>query len=174
MTFEIKGSKPTERSDPQLKQQPSIYKTAATMTMNNYQESSMPNPTTHQPIPFATQEPTVLQSKGNVQGYTYEMYRVNRAAYKPNPEWQRPARYPVPDPSKELNKKQSFLYNPTIRCDACQQRGHPAVRCHALAAALCLQQFLCKSLLMILKSDLGIIGCLEMPLFSATPKHTRH
>jgi hypothetical protein len=36
------------------------------------------------------------------------------------------------------------LYNATIQCEACKQRGHPASRCFALAAALYIREFIAK------------------------------
>lgn len=140
MAFEIQDSVPKDRPDSDLQRQASIYKSIATMTI---EDRHHPTEQTTPSVSFApSTSASGLESNAIVQGSSELIYRVNKAAYRPNQDRNRPARYPVPDPAKDLTKKRQSLYDPTITCDACRQRGHPAARCHHLAASLFLREFI--------------------------------
>jgi hypothetical protein len=62
------------------------------------------------------------------------MYRPKRG-FKPRNK-------PIPDPTKEQGKKKKSLFDSTIICNACHMIGHPACRCHTLAAAVRVMRFL--------------------------------
>jgi hypothetical protein len=140
MAVEIQETILQERADPDLQRKASINKSIATMTIED-----RPNQL-DQASHSASFAPSVLtlESKTTMQGSSELIYRVNRAAYRPQPDRNHPARYPVPDPAKDLTKKRQSLYDPSITCDACRQRGHPAARCHTLAASLFLREYIAK------------------------------
>jgi hypothetical protein len=145
MAFEIQDSAPKDRPDPDLQRQASIYKSIATMTIEDQPTLEDRHNPTERFAPSVHAAAAGLESRNVVQGSSELIYRVNRAAYHPQPDRNRPARYPVPDPAKDLTKKRQSLYDPTITCDACKQQGHPAARCHHLAASLFLREFIEKN-----------------------------
>lgn len=134
MAFNIQESKPKEREDPDLAtKQHSIYKATR-------QVSTGTSTKQNQHVQFQLDQSN--QREPHMQGYLYERFLVNEALYRPPPNRGRPPRkQPVPDPSKHL-KKRTSLYDASIVCEACHQRGHPAVCCHALAAAVYIQKFI--------------------------------
>jgi hypothetical protein len=134
MATEITKSKPKEQDDPDLSKHHSIYKTNM---------SSTGTITESQPTSNWFQQATPSQDEDHMQGFTREKYCVNEAIYRPKDGRPRKSRYPVPDPAKSIKRKPS-LYDASIQCEACKQRGHPAVRCFALAAALFINEFIAK------------------------------
>lgn len=135
MAFDIQESRPQEREDPDLTtRQHSIYKATQHVSTGTSPEQSQNE--LHQSIQFDRPE-------SHMQGYLYERFCVNETLYRPPPNQggRQPQKQPVPDPAKHL-KKRTSLYDASIVCEVCQQRGHPAVRCHALAIALFIQKFI--------------------------------
>jgi hypothetical protein len=76
---------------------------------------------------------------GLLQGATRETYFINNM-YRPSKNF-KPKRKPVPDPAKEQAPRKS-LFDATIICNACHMIGHPACRCHTLAAAVYVFKYL--------------------------------
>lgn len=76
-----------------------------------------------------------------MQGVTRESISIN-AIYKPNGDYTT-KRKPIPKPNQgDGKRKRNSLYDPSITCHACHQVGHPATRCHALAVAIWVQQYI--------------------------------
>ena len=75
-----------------------------------------------------------------IQGVTRDTMTIN-AVYNPENKQYTPRKKPIPR-NTEGKRKRSSLYDPTIKCHACHQTGHPATRCHTLAAALWVQRYI--------------------------------
>jgi hypothetical protein len=77
---------------------------------------------------------------GVLQGATRDSYWINEM-YRPKRGF-KPRNKPVPDPAKDSGKKKKSLFDASIICNACHMIGHPACRCHTLAAAVWVMKFL--------------------------------
>jgi hypothetical protein len=134
MAFDIQESKPKEREDPDLaSNHQSIYKATQQVSTGT---------STDQIQNEQFQANRLNQPEQHMQGYLWERYCVNETIYRqPSNRNRTPRKQPVPDPARQL-KKRTSLYDASIVCEACNQRGHPAVRSHALAAALFIQKFI--------------------------------
>eukprot|EP00956_Cyclotella_meneghiniana_P024229 scaffold48375_cov60-Cyclotella_meneghiniana.AAC.2 len=75
-----------------------------------------------------------------IQGVTRETITIN-AVYNPDNKQYTPRKKPIPR-NNDGKRKRSTLYDPSIKCHACHQTGHPATRCHTLAAALWVQRYI--------------------------------
>jgi hypothetical protein len=138
LAFEITNSKPKDAEDKDLQMKPSIYR-CATQTASTGTSTDTP---THQMDLDSTQIQSI-RDLIHMQGFHEERYKICAAIYHPKDGRRRRGNYPVPDPAKHVKRGPS-LYDATIVCDACGQRGHPAVRCFALAAAIYIPKFIAK------------------------------
>lgn len=139
LAFEITNSKPKEAEDRDLKIKASIYRCAT-------QTASTGTNTSDTPPHRVNTDDTQIQSIRDMlhlKGFQEDRYKICAAIYHPKDGSRRRGKYPVPDPAKHVKRGPS-LHDATIVCDACGQRGHPAVRCFALAAAIYVQKFIAK------------------------------
>ena len=83
-----------------------------------------------------------MHLNGTLQGATRETYWINEVYRPRNTKDYRPRTKPIPDPAKEKGRKRKSLFDATIICNACHMVGHPACRCHSLAAAVWIFKFL--------------------------------
>jgi hypothetical protein len=140
MAKEISDSKPGGNGNNQSKGgDHTIYKTTITNTAPIH-----PSQATQTNIP--NDNPYVNPYNGShlngiLQGATREQYIANQT-YRPGRKDFKPRRKPVPDPAKESPEKRRSLFDASIICDACHMIGHPACRCHTLAAAIFVFKYL--------------------------------
>jgi hypothetical protein len=103
-------------------------------------ELSTQTPSTQTQHDAYTHQETGTHLNGMLQGATRQSYWVNEM-YRPKKGF-KPRTKPIPDPAKEQGKKRKSLFDSTIICNACHMIGHPACRCHTLAAAVWVMRFL--------------------------------
>jgi hypothetical protein len=89
---------------------------------------------------YANHDTGAHHLNGMLQGATRQSYWVNEM-YRPKKGF-KPRNKPIPDPAKEQGKKKKSLFDSTIICNACHMIGHPACRCHTLAASVWVMRFL--------------------------------
>jgi hypothetical protein len=121
------------------RQQPSVYRTAATAPDPNVTTARSRLDEITEPV--EQQLDRSLQLNEHIQGYALQKYLVNEV-YRPN-SLVKPQRKPMPNPSQARRyNRPRRAYDPNAYCDACGRWGHKATRCDMLAMAIWLMEFM--------------------------------
>jgi hypothetical protein len=77
----------------------------------------------------------------HLQGYTDSRFVVNQAYRSQQGQQSRKRPTPNPQPATQ-NPKRFSTFDPSILCEACEKKGHPACRCYALGMAILIRKYM--------------------------------